>query len=431
MVFFVLKKTSSDISQHPEQEKASPQRVIRLQTQNFTPQVTGYGSLEPDKVWSALTQVEGTVVYTHPNLRAGKLVPAGAILIKLDPRPYQLVLDQARAESQRLQSELNQLKRQETNEQELVALEKQSFVLSQRSLERNKQLFSEQTISQSQLDNEERNLLKARYQLQILENSLSILPIKQQSIQALMKANLASIKRAELNLSYCEIKAPFTAIMANVALEKHQYVSVRQKLFEAYGHEFMKVDAQIPLHKLKQVLGDAAFGTLSRELNQQGAIQSIANLLTITVNFPGSSGLESKAQETVSWPAKLISIREEANENTRTLGLTILLDKKSLQSSAFPLLKGSYAEVVFQGQTQKDQVLIPAYAVHDGFVYVLDQNQRLKRRPVVIAQKQADQVVLKEGLQPGELLIVSDPEPAIEGLLIQPLENPPNPSEAL
>ena len=57
----------------------------------------------------------------------------------------------------------------------------------------------------------------------------------------------------------------------------------------------------------------------------------------------------------------------------------------------------------------------------DGHVFVVDAESRLRRRDVDVLFSQADFVCLERGLSPGERVIVSNPAPAIEGMLIEPV----------
>jgi hypothetical protein len=64
--------------------------------------------------------------------------------------------------------------------------------------------------------------------------------------------------------------------------------------------------------------------------------------------------------------------------------------------------------------------VIPRAALHDGAVYVLDENNRLVRKPVRSEFALGDFHCIADGLEGGERLVISDPSPAIEGMLVKP-----------
>ena len=86
-----------------------------------------------------------------------------------------------------------------------------------------------------------------------------------------------------------------------------------------------------------------------------------------------------------------------------------------------PLVQGMYCEAELRGDVRKAQIIIPRSALHNGHVYVVGTDSRLGRRKVEVAFAQSSFLCLKNGLEEGETLIVSDPTPAIEGLLVEPV----------
>ena len=57
-------------------------------------------------------------------------------------------------------------------------------------------------------------------------------------------------------------------------------------------------------------------------------------------------------------------------------------------------------------------------------VYLLDRDDRLRIVPVGLGPVQSDFIVIASGLKGGERVVVSDLIPAIQGMLLAPLEDP-------
>jgi hypothetical protein len=53
-------------------------------------------------------------------------------------------------------------------------------------------------------------------------------------------------------------------------------------------------------------------------------------------------------------------------------------------------------------------------------VYLVDDENRLRRRPVEVLFGQGTLSVIGAGLAPGERVVVSDLVPAVEGMLLEP-----------
>ena len=124
------------------------------------------------------------------------------------------------------------------------------------------------------------------------------------------------------------------------------------------------------------------------------------------------------------WEGRVVRMREQLDPRTRTVGLVIAVDKpyeQAIPGKRPPLVQGMYCEAELRGEVRKAQIVIPRSALHNGHVYVVGTDTRLGRRKVEVAFAQSSFLCLKDGLQEGETLVVSDPTPAIEGLLVEPV----------
>jgi hypothetical protein len=65
-------------------------------------------------------------------------------------------------------------------------------------------------------------------------------------------------------------------------------------------------------------------------------------------------------------------------------------------------------------------LVVPASAIHQGVVYLADDDDRLQRQSVTVAWQQGELAVVSGGLEPGDRLILDDLIPAIEGMLLSP-----------
>ncbi len=67
---------------------------------------------------------------------------------------------------------------------------------------------------------------------------------------------------------------------------------------------------------------------------------------------------------------------------------------------------------------------MPRSALHDGHVYLVDGEKRLERRAVTFEFFQSDFASVKDGLEGGESLVLSDLVPAMDGMLLAPVADP-------
>ena len=95
LVLIVLVKNKTEPQKEPLQEQARAVRVIEVPAVAVVPEFSGSGNVEPSQVWSGVAEVSGTVVELSSRLNRGQIIQAGELLLRIDPRDYQLKIAQA------------------------------------------------------------------------------------------------------------------------------------------------------------------------------------------------------------------------------------------------------------------------------------------------------------------------------------------------
>jgi multidrug efflux pump subunit AcrA (membrane-fusion protein) len=78
-----------------------------------------------------------------------------------------------------------------------------------------------------------------------------------------------------------------------------------------------------------------------------------------------------------------------------------------------------FVEVELRGPSIDNQIVVPRSALHDDKAYLVEGDDRLEIRPVTTGLVQGDAVVVEEGLSAGDVLVVSDLNPALPGMLLR------------
>jgi multidrug efflux pump subunit AcrA (membrane-fusion protein) len=86
-----------------------------------------------------------------------------------------------------------------------------------------------------------------------------------------------------------------------------------------------------------------------------------------------------------------------------------------------PLLTNMYVEVTLKGRTVHQQLVVPRSAVHDSRIFICNQDNRLEIRPVTVKFHAGDLTVIDSGLEQGQILVLSDVVPAINGMRLKPV----------
>lgn len=406
-------------AEEPERSEANSRplhlNVIDVQSMPFVLSARGFGLARPVQTWQAVANVAGRVVERHPQLNSGTLLPAGTLLLALDPSRYELAIAETKAELASLEAEQAQLEVEVQNTRHLLQLESERLQLSESELERIERLLKTGAVSRSQFDDQRRATLAQRQQVQSLENQLSVLPSKQQYLEAQIQRVNTRLEQGREDLADTRFTAPYDLRVRDVDVEEYQFASQGQSLFLADNIEQAEIEAQVPLAMLRRLMTAVLVPVDPQEpvldITERMDFSAIQSEVKLT-GFPS-----------VSWPATVTRVASGLDPATRSGRVIVKVDEpySMTRVSERPALqRDMHVQVTFSADSPQPLLAIPSSAVHQGEVYLLDNDHLLQRRPVTVAFEQNGLAVIAEGLSPGEQLIVDDPAPAVTGTRVVP-----------
>lgn len=405
----------------PEQELARVLRVIEIQPVSVIPRATGYGLAQPAKEWEAIAEVSGRVVELHPELEAGSFIEKNELLVRLDKTDIELAIDRLKAEIESSEATLSERRAKETNLSESLRIAKRSLEISERELARDLQLVDQGAGSLDDVDSRKRSVNTERNAVQNIINDLNLLPSQIKSAEAAIRVAQANLGEQERNLDRCEIHSPFACRLGPVELEIGEYIASGTSLLKAQSTASIEVEAQFTARALRRVIQPKKRFEVMRDGGPTVSREIIRKVFDVSAEVHyGAAGIRA------SRPAVFERIREELDSQARTVGIVVSIDKPyEFQSEnddeAPPPVSGTYCEVELRSKEIGNAIVIPRSSVHENAVFVLDDDNRLKRQPVVIRFHLDRISVVESGLSVGDAVVVSDPTPAIPGMLVSPV----------
>ncbi len=400
---------------------AVPVNYINVQTNLIKPEIIGFGVIKPDVKLQAKAEVSGRVTYIHPQLKKGEMFFKDTLLLVIDDKDYLLQLKQAQADLLVNKANLQEMKLIiDNNALELtLALEK----LSVRDVEYKRMFKLSKTgvVSQSTLNAEKQNLLRQKQEVQQLENKKTTLPSTLEVMKAQLAISEAKLEKSQRDLDRTQVRMPFDGRISQVYTEFGQYVtagglSTAGQLFDAFSLNKMIINAQFPLDQFRTFAQNFNQQTFSDNKNPPTMAQVLDSLgLTAVVEDP--SGLFKP------WPAKVERFSDDLDSKSRTVGVMIsVLDsyKEVLPGSRPPLLEGMYMKIVLSGKA-KNMRSIPRFAMHNKQVYIIDNENKLKRLSLSNIQYHGDLVLVEKVLKENDKIITSDVFPAVDGMSVLPI----------
>jgi RND family efflux transporter MFP subunit len=405
-------------TQKQESETVRVLRTITLPTVDLIPRVIGYGTAKPGRLWAAVSEIKGTIVFINPRLKSGEILEAENLLVQIDPTEYELAVARIEASVEEIKAKLNELAENEDNTRRLIAIEQRSLQLADQSLERKTELLKRDAISRDEVDREERNVIQQKQKVQTLDNTLALFPSRRKALNAALAVQLANLKQAEIDLSKTDIKAPFDCRLEDVDIEVGQFVGAGQSLFKVHGIDLTEVEARFRLEELRNLLSETMRARLQPGLST-GSFRELFNDVRVVIRLQSGDW-------SVEWEARIDRFREAMDATTREIRVVTVVDRpyeKAIPGVRPPLSEGMFCQVELQSPARVGSIVLPRSTIHEDCVFVLDQEDRLQARQVIVDFFQSEFVVIKSGLSGGEKVVVSDPKPAIIGMKVAPVHD--------
>jgi multidrug efflux system membrane fusion protein len=309
------------------------------------------GTCTAREVVSVRPQATGQIVGIH--FVDGTELKKGDPLFTIDPRPYQAVLDQAKA---------------------ALAQNLASLDLAKLDFERAQKLLPIKAISKEDYDSR--------------KNAVDV-------GEARVKASRAAIETAQVNLDYCFIYSPIAG-RASLRLVDIGNVVTANVGSVTTGASNASNNALLVIQRLDPIYAD--FTVTERELALVRS-EMAKGTLKVNVRFPNEP-------ETAAKEGDLTFLDNAVQSQTGTIRL-----RATLPNPERHFWPGQFVRVQLVLSTLKDAVLIPNAATQISqmgpFVFVVEPNSTARLRPVKLGQRQGAMVVVSEGLKAGEKVVTS------------------------
>ena len=418
LALVVYKVKSKPPIEHEElQFPVKTVEVITARKIPFRARSTAYGNVEPAVMMQAKAEVAGKISYIHPFLKQGGTLTQGTVALRIEPTTFEFSLDQSRAALAVSQSALIQLEVEENTTLGSLNIANKNLQVGQNELDRLLIVWEKKLISRSVVDAEEQKVLQLRQQVEDLKGRLTAFASRKAATQAQIRQAESQLAQSQDTLGRTEVRVPFDARIGEVLVEKGEFTAVGNVLFEASGIQAVEINAQMPTRQFRPLLMGNGGKTLS--LQTPEALQSalLQMGLEARVSLVGFEG------NTAKWQGELLRIGESIDPTRDTLGIVVAVNNPYegvIPGKRPPLLKGMYTAVELYAPA-REMLVLPRKAIHQGRVYIARASNQLEIREVTVLHKQGRLVILDEGVEAGEKVIITDVIPVIDGLPLNPV----------
>lgn len=400
-----LRKAPPLANDEPVVFRAEAMKVAR---QDVPTWIRGFGTARPHRTSKVTAEVSGQVMEVHEALETGRLVEQGEVLVRLDPRDYDLAVEQGEAEVLRLESELARLGQEEENDHRRLELARRLLEIAEREFRRSENLVREGGVETlSALDARESEVTARRHGLAEVENALALIPARRSQLEAQLAAARSRLSGERLNRERTAIRAPFTGRIVEKGVEQGQKVLAGNHVLTLADDRVLEVPAPLDGRDV------------ARWLHMESDPRSPHWVRPAEERPVRVRWLEGEADV---WHEGALDRVERYDEASRTFHVVIAVEASQgiAQGPAFfPLTSGMFCEVAIPGRVAEGVVPIPRSAIDsDGHVH-LDRDGRLATRAVEVVRYQADTALVSSGLETGDLLILNRPVRVVDGMHVE------------
>jgi RND family efflux transporter MFP subunit len=331
--------------QRPPAAIAPLVEVMTAQTGPETVVVRAMGTVVPSRQTFIRPEVSGVVREVSPDFLPGATVKTGAPLLRLEAEDFRLAVSARQADLDSARAALDlELGYQEVARHELELLRKSGKALEDPNL----------ALRKPQLAQAKARVLQAE----------------------------TALDQARLDLKRTTVTAPFTALVLDKQVEIGSRVGPTDTLATLVDASEYWVETTLPVDRLPWVF-----------LPEKGR--------------PGSAVLVRSRASGAEREGRILRLRGDLEDQGRLARVLVSLPRP-LETTPAPILLGEYVRLDIEGKRLGQVVRLPRSALRENDTVWAVQNGTLDIRPVAVAWRDTETVLVEDGLAAGDVIVTSE-----------------------
>lgn len=353
----------------PTSQNVPNVQVETLSLQPYQVWLSSQGTVQARTESTLVSQVRGEIISISPSFRAGGFFEEGEVLLEIDPRDYRVEI--LVSEAGLAQAELRYAEEQANANQAYADWKR------------------------LRPDDEPNDLVMRKPQLKQAE--------------ANVESARARLEIAKLNLERTKITAPFAGRILSKNVDVGQFVSPGNTLARIYAVDYAEI--RLPLSERQFAFIDLPEAYRGEEVEAETGAEVYLNW--------------SVGNESHDWVGKIVRAEGALDARSRQLFIVAqVADPYGKQEDGKPPLKvGSFVQATIRGKELQDMYVIPRELYRKNeYVLVVDKNNKLRRKHIVVEWGDVDNLVVSKGFDPGDRVCLTPINFPVDGMSVNIIE---------
>jgi RND family efflux transporter MFP subunit len=349
-----------------------------------------------DGMVNAAIRAQVTGYLLRQSYSEGSFVRKGQLLFEIDPRPFQAAVDQAQGQLAQANGQVAQAKAQLVDAQARLVSAEANQGRTQLDVDRYIPLAKQQAITQQDLDNARQNNLSTKAQVEAAKAQTETAKAQIQAANAAVEAAKAALETVKLNLGFTRLVSPIDGIAGVAQIQIGNLVSPATNAVTT-------VSTLDPIR--------VHFAVSDQEYLQFRRRETPMKLLELELILSDGT--------VYSHQGKFDFADRQVSENTGAIQMTGLFP-----NPGNILRPGQYGKVRTATGTIHGALLVPQPSVSElqgtYQVAVLDGANKVSVETVKVGDRVGPMWVIREGLKPGQRVVVEGVQKAVPGTTVNP-----------
>ena len=239
-------------------EKVWQIAAIAAERRVLSPNVTLYGRVESPELLKAAAPGGGVVERVF--VRNGARVDQGDPLVTMDQRDFSAALLRAQADQRDIDNQIAELGVRHRSNQAALETELELMSIAEAEVGRLLQLKKQDLSTDTALNSARSELAQRRLAVTARQLEIDSYPARLSTLKARRDRSQAELAEARLALERSHLKAPFDALISDVAVAAGDRVSVGEVLVSLFPLDSLEIRAHLPTSYIDSVQGAMAGG---------------------------------------------------------------------------------------------------------------------------------------------------------------------------